>query len=332
MNDIAIGAVVAQQLARETGLQVAFSSMTHAGDDAMGFDGYLTIGTTSGVIDLPVEIKRNLRRARIRFLRDRLAHEASWILLADYLSQPLQQELRANQINYVDAAGNAFVNHQRLFILVEGRKNHLDKSPEGVFRPAEIGALLCLLFQPELLKEPYRRLEQQLATSKATLSGLFRKLREKGYLVGEPGSLRFQRCEALLDELATSFQDVFKPKLLVQRFRFARADGISTWPSWQLPTGTCWGGESAIHLQNGVLMPEEWTLYTSDALHHLLRYLPIVPDSEGPISVYRCFWPTSMMPGTFSPSAPDVLVYMDLIGSGVGRNRQAAKQMHLKVC
>lgn len=331
MSEAAIGNIIARQLARETGLHVQFHSAV-AGKRGSSFDGSLTIGTASGSIDLPTEIKRNLRRARIQFLRERMSHEGGWVLLADYLSQPLQAELRANQINYADAAGNAFVNHRQMFILVEGRKNYPEEQPQDMLRPAEIATLFCLLIQPALLAESYRQLEQRLQTSKATLSGLFTLLKDKGYLSGKPGGYSFERCTELLEDIAIPFQDTFKPKLLIQRFRFARANGHETWASWQLPPGSCWGGEAAAFLRDGFLLPEEWTIYTSDSLHEMLRLLPVVPDSEGPISVYRQFWPDTLLPDSSRQTAPDVLIYADLISSGIGRNRQAALQMNLRVC
>lgn len=335
MKEATIGNTVADTLARETGLVVRFQpdelNLQTGKTSNWLFDGRLLIKSSSSDVSLLVEIKRNPRRALIPSLKQRIGEKMPWVLLADYLSQPLQKELRENQINYVDSAGNAFVDQDGLFLLVEGRKRE-SRADDKSYKPIELKALMCLLIQPDLLTCSYSQLEAKLSISRATFSGLFTKLKDKGFLKGETQDYRFHNCTRLQDEIAQPFSDMAKRKLLTKRYEFAKPDGYQTWSSWKLSSDTRWGGEPAISLLDDFLIPEEWTLYTKASAKDLLKYLPIIPDSEGPISVFQQFWPDEIESGPIKNTVPEILIYTDLIGSGHGRNKQAAQRIKLPVC
>jgi hypothetical protein len=336
MNENEIGHSAARRLSQETGWPVRFSR-AHVGEknlNEQAFDGRLHLETHRQSLDLPVEIKRHMRRARLRFLRERWGDGGDWVLIADYLSQALQKELRANQINYLDVAGNAFLQHQDLFILVEGRKPESDlfKSEKGPFQPAELSLLFSFLIQPDLINASYRTLETRLNTSKTTLSGLISKLKLQGYLHGQPKQYQFQQVRHLLDSVAQSFHESLKPQILIQRFQFAKRNGHEDWQQWKLPDGTRWGGEAAAHLIDDFLYPEEWTLYGTDGVKDLLMTLPIKPESEGPITMYQQFWPSEIEESPHGNRVPIPVLYADLMGSGIGRNQQAAARLSLEQC
>ncbi|MEM6768696.1 MAG: type IV toxin-antitoxin system AbiEi family antitoxin [Bacteroidota bacterium] len=338
MDEQLIGRIAAAQLAKETGWQVIFQKNENSspGNHISGRDGTLSIKSESKNHHIHLEIKKKLRRARIPFLKEKQSNFSQWLLLSDYLSQPLQRELRENRINYLDTAGNAFLQMVDLFILVEGKK----PNPKAVdeirlrFKPSEISLLISLLISQNLLNESYRTLENLLGTSKSTISKLFNKLKGEKFLVELNGSLRFQNCQSLLEVISSSYYQTFKPKILLQRFQFVKKTGPRDWQNWTLPEGTRWGGEPAAALYNEYLSPGEWSIYSTNSSKELLLKLPIKPDSQGPISLFQQFWNSENleMPTQHIPIVPLPLIYIDLWGSGDGRNKDAARNMNLHLC
>ena len=95
----------------------------------------------------------------------------------------------------------------------------------------------------------------------------------------------------------------------------------------KLRNGTVWGSEPAAALLTNYLQPQIFTLYTTETTAALMRQYRLVPNPKGNIEVYKKFWNDDL---DSSPNtAPELLVYADLINSQDGRNIDTAKLLNI---
>ena len=88
-----------------------------------------------------------------------------------------------------------------------------------------------------------------------------------------------------------------------------------------------WGGERAAELLTGYLHAERYTLYARGRLPELLTKLRIRLDPQGNTEILEAFWsPELDRPG--ESVAPPMLVYADLMTTGIVRNVEAAKPIY----
>jgi len=87
-----------------------------------------------------------------------------------------------------------------------------------------------------------------------------------------------------------------------------------------------WGGETAAALKTMNLNPKYFTLYTDQNWQEFERDLRLIPNETGKLEILEIFWDESnigMMPGL----VPGLLIYADLVGSGVERNIEIANEI-----
>ncbi len=252
------------QLGRNSGLSVTYRK-PDLHTEYRDADGILIVEDNP---PLAVEVRRNLRKKHLKLLQEKLQGDRPWLLITDYLSRPMQEYLRDNQVYYLDLAGNTYLKLPGILVSVKGEKvpeaSETAKSSE--LSDAQIKALFGLLVRPEWINHSYLQLEPLLKVGKATLSKLFQVLQEREFIVGSPQSYRWQHRQGLWDFWAEAYGTQLRDKLLVGRFRLSANQTLDSWESWQLDPITWWSGEPAVGLITRDLVPGELTLYSQ---HHV---------------------------------------------------------------
>ena len=101
--------------------------------------------------------------------------------MADYVTPPMAEELRARGIPFVDAAGNAFLEQPPLFIWVKGEKPQLatgaGRPPAGrAFQASGLQVLFALICHPEWADLPYREIAQRTNVAHGTVGWVMAEL------------------------------------------------------------------------------------------------------------------------------------------------------------
>ena len=76
-------------------------------DDTFDFKLQLHVGHAS--IELDVEVKTTVRETNLSKLIWQRQRSQNFLLIANYVSTTLAEQLRVNGINYMDKAGNAYL-------------------------------------------------------------------------------------------------------------------------------------------------------------------------------------------------------------------------------
>lgn len=288
-------------------------------------DAIVRLGYGGREIQYAVELKLGLRPKALGAVIHQLErHGEQGLLVADYVTPPMAEELRARRIPFVDAAGNAFLDQPPLFVWVKGEKPRLIA---GAYRPAGrafqasgLQVLFALICNPEWTDLPYRDIAQRAAVAHGTVGWVMAELPKLGFIAEFRGKRRLMQRERLLQQWAEFYPRTLRPRLALGRFR---AETLDWWNRID-PTkyGAVLGGEPAGGRITGYLRPGTATFYTEKIDPRLLVDLRLRPDEGGNVEIYRRFWTFAAKDAAL---VPDPLVYADLMATGDGRCIETAK-------
>ncbi len=273
------------------------------------------------------EIKRGLRPAILGAALmqiERLGDTA--LLVADYITPPLAQELKTRGVAFIDAAGNAYLNRPPLFIWVKGEKplTRLETPRETgrAFRPSGLRVLFALLCEPALADRPYREIAKRAGVAHGTVGWVMAEMPKIGYVAVVGGKRRLTQPERLLQQWVDAHARTLRPKLLLGRYR---AETLDWWATLDpLHYGLVLGGEAAAARLTKILRPGTLTFYGPKAEPRLLLDQRLKPDPIGNVEFLKRFWAFENDPPELTPA---VLIYADLLATGDARCLEAAKQL-----
>jgi hypothetical protein len=273
------------------------------------------------------EVKRGLRPATLGgalLQLERLGDTA--LLVADYITPPLAQELKTRGVAFIDTAGNAYLDRPPLFIWVKGEKPlmRLETLAETgrAFQASGLRVLFALLCEPALVDRPYREIAKHARVAHGTVGWVMAEMPKIGYVTVVGGKRRLIHPERLLQQWVDAYARTLRPKLLLGRYR---AETLDWWATLDpLNYGLVLGGEGAAARLTEILRPGTLTFYGPKPEPRLLLDQRLKPDPAGNVEFLKRFWAFENDPPEI---APTVLVYADLLATGDARCLEAAKQL-----
>lgn len=291
-------------------------------------DALVRIGYADRDATYAVELKRGLRPSGLGAVIhqiERLGKQG--LLVADYVTPPMAEELRQRGIPFIDAAGNAFLDQPPLFVWVKGEKPQATvgaEPPTGrAFQASGLQVLVALICHPEWVALPYRDLAKRAGVAHGTVGWVMAELPKLGFVAELGGKRRLLRRERLLQQWAEFYPRMLRPRLLLGRYR---ADGLKWWETIDpAKYGAVLGGEPAGGRITHYLRPGATTFYAERIDARLLVDLRLRTDAQGNVEIYRRFW---TFEGDHEGLAPTPLVYADLMATGDGRCMETAKMIY----
>ena len=282
-------------------------------------------------IEYPVEVRRALTPATLGVAVDRLKRLAEpGLLVTDYVTPPLAEQLRAMDVAFADTAGNAFIHRPPILVWITGRRPGERRAATKAGRAFGAGGLkvvFALLCKPDLVTRPYREIAVEAGVAHGTVGWVMAELPEHGHLLepGETGRQRqLARAGTLLDRWAEAYARTLRPKLVLRRLH---ADDPRWWEKVKWATyGVLLGGEPAGARLTDILRPGGVTLYANQVPAKLLLDHRLRTDPRGEIEILRRFWPFETEP-PHTDLTPPVLVYADLLATGDARCIETAGQV-----
>jgi len=311
----------------------AFEELGFAADFRRGRDresgAVLTLRTRDGSHTYSVTVKRHVSRSLLGAITTAFAarpHDS--LLVTDYITPPLADELRRRGIQFVDSAGNTFLSGTGLFVFVAGRKLRKRQRPvptPRVFRTTGLKVTFALLSLPDLVNKPQRDIAASAGVALGSVPVILDGLRELGFVDDVRGQRRLLDPERLLRQWTEGYARSLEPTLELSRFSAADA---KWWRRADISKHSAqWGGETAAALLHRHLVPEQAVLYAARVPSRLLVEHRLKADPAGNVVVRQRFW-NFEMPWKRQDLVPPLLIYADLIAAGDGRSLAAAKQIH----
>ena len=179
-----------------------------------------------------------------------------------------------------------------------------------------------LLQNKENVNKTVRQMAAETGASIGSVHSTLAELTEDGFIVDSGMAHVLRKRQTLIDRWVNGYAETLKKKLLLGRFTFLTSSVRKQWETISLPATVSWGGEAAVALLDGFLIPERWDVYTEDP-NMLIATGRMIPSEEGEIFVYRKFWHT--------PGIPMLVVYADLLATGNDRCREAAERIKFRI-
>jgi hypothetical protein len=277
--------------------------------------------------EFDVETKIGLRPPALGPIVQRLTRARNpTLLIADYVTPPIAETLRQENVQFLDAAGNAYLNHPPWYVWVKGERpahRFAAHVPRGrAFAPTGLMVMLALLCNPELVARPYRELAVAAGVAHGTVGWVMPELAHLGFVAEVGGKRRLLNPAELLKQWTDGYLRTLRPRLLLGRFR---ADTIDWWRHLKVGTyGFVMGGETAATLLTKFLKPATVTMYGAKADPRFILDQRLRTDPRGNVEVLRRFW-------TFDPDAklaPLPVIYADLLQTGDARCFEAAQMIY----
>ncbi|HYK03282.1 MAG TPA: type IV toxin-antitoxin system AbiEi family antitoxin [Thermoanaerobaculia bacterium] len=271
------------------------------------------------------EVKRSLTQSIIGLVTVAFEGIKDRLLVTDYVTPPVAEELKRRGVQFVDTAGNAFLQRRGLFVFVSGRRPNKSlpaaPRPSRVFQPSGIKILFAILSAPQLLGTQ-RSIAAAADVALGSVPAVLEGLADLGYLVEIDGTRRLVQRERLVNQWTEAYARVLDPSLELARFA-APADW---WRQTDLAThGVQWGGETAAAILQRGLVPERAVIYTDAIPTRLISQYRLKPDPAGKVILRRRFW--NSVPSPRADVVPPLLIYADLMTAGDARSIDAAKQI-----
>jgi hypothetical protein len=266
---------------------------------------------------------------KFKYLKNRSkGYEIPFILITDYVTKKSANELGTLGVNYIDASGNTNIRHDGLYVQIQGKKrgSKSKTTRSRAFQEVGLKVLFYIMSNPNHINRSYREIAESVEVSLGSMSYIMSELEELNFLM-KSGTKRWLRDkDVLLKRWVTAYGETLRPKLMRRQMRFASADAQSEWKNHSThgQQGIYWSGEPAASILTENLRPEQFTLFTSSELSHIAKELKLIPDEKGEVEVLQKFW-------TFGDDevnvVPPLLVYADLMITGLGRNMEMAEQI-----
>jgi hypothetical protein len=248
------------------------------------------------------------------------------LLVTKYVNAQMAEQFRINGVEFIDTAGNAFINQPPIYIFVKGNRppENVRKAPfKRAFKQAGLKIIYAFLCNPGFENKAYREIAAATDVALGTVGWIMKELKDLGFLLdmGKRGNKLTER-ENLFQRWVTAYPEQLRPKLILGHYK-----GEHGW--WQQkklePLTAQWGGEIAAERLTHYLKHEVITIYTTaQQLNQLLLGNRLRKDPEGDIEILERFW----KPGgklEYEDLVHPILVYADLLATGNQRNIETAK-------
>jgi len=323
-------------LARTTGLRAEIAAKEpeiKLGQARHRPDAIITLHEGNKALRYIVEVKTADRFAALAAIKNQLTHyNTPGLLVAPYITPEMAQQCREADLQFIDTAGNAYLNRPGLHVLVTGQKRTAREKLPAAQRAntnTAMRVIFALLCKPQLLNATYREIKDAAGVALGAVGWVFVDLNARGHLIGDgrEGNRRFVDAKRLLNEWVTNYPIKLRPKLLARKFRAAN-------PGWWKTVdpekyGAQWGGEVAADTLVNNREPDHILIYLHGDPANLIVDHRLRPDPNGNVEILDKFW--NFQPDTpenFAFLTPPALVYADLMATQDPRNHETAKLVY----
>jgi len=316
--------------ARKLGIKVEAEMLDLEPNDHRA-DALIRIGHGRKARTYAAAIKKGLRPTTLGVTLHQFAQlDHPGLLIADYVTPPMAETLKAHGIAFLDAAGNAYLDQPPVLVWVKGeRPRHQETAAREIgraFRPGGLRVVFALLCHPEWAGAPYRDIAKRAGVAHGTVGGVVTDLQKLHHIATVDGTRRLLQPERLLQQWAEAYARTLRPTLLLGRYRTDQEN----W--WEKVTprdyGILLGGEPAAAKLTRHLRPETITFYGEKAEPRLLLDYKLRPDPEGPVELVERFWAFDEDDGALAPLP---LVYADLLLTGDARCIETADLIYERI-
>ncbi len=283
-------------------------------------------------LEFYVEIKSVVNRALLGILlnyRHYIPRGYKQLLVTKFVNPAMAEQLKQNDINFIDMAGNAYINSFPAFFFIKGERYkelNLKNRGDNPFTKTGLKLIYALLRNQKLIVQPHRVIANYAGVALGTVVNVMQNLEKQGHIIsmGRRGKKIVDR-KGLLDRWCLEYPERLKYKMLLGRFEGPQ----DFWKYAQLKDNTAqWGGEIAANRLTKYLKPEEFIIYADEEyLTNIIIQNRLRTAEDGNIFIFQKFWPEDAFFQKKDIVHP-ILIYADLLEFNNQRNIETAKLIY----
>ena len=329
MNDIEKN-IIAKAVTRfeeETGLRLT----TYITDERVD----LVLREKEYDLKFTVEVAPVINKTKLGIIKNRLKGlDNIPILITRIVNNDTAELLKNLNINFIDAAGNAYINVPPLYVNIKGQKltrdvetkrtvnNNIAVKDTSLFQPAALQIIFALLCNPKLERNPYREIAEMANVALGTAHTTMKLLEKHGFLIDDKTQDKtLTNKKELLKEWTLGYPEKIKPKYLVGKYLTEYPEFVKTIDLKYF--GALLGGETAAAQITNFLRPLIHTIYIGDKIGEFVLRNRLKKNLNGNVEIVKKFW-NFADDNEIKNIVPAILVYTDLITTGDPRNIETA--------
>jgi len=251
------------------------------------------------------------------------------ILVTQYATPNTAEMFKSKNIQFMDLAGNIYINRPPLLIYVQGKKPTFDIKPTKpirLFKTAGVKVIFTLLSKPGIESETYRTIAREANVSLNAVARVLQDLKTTLFLIekGKWGR-QIMRKEELFRKWIDAYQQQLQPKLLINSYYCDDIRKMQKEPIAQFEA--LWGSEPAAAITTKYLHPGILTLYTDKINPHILLRNRLKKKQHGNVVFMKKFW-NFEDEWTKQGLVPPLLTYADMIITHEDRNIETAEILY----
>ncbi len=291
----------------------------------------LILSNVQFVVDTKVAIRQSNKVIVINQIQELKQRSSKPVItIAKFIAIDIAQEFKEKGYNYVDAAGNCYINYDNILIYIVGQKvkSNIKTNQSRAFQEAGIKLIFNLLQYPDNIQLSYRKLAELTNISIGSVSNVITELEELKFLVKTKEKRRLKNTALLLERWVIAYSEVLRPRILKKKMRFSDPENYNNFAKLlSLNSKThLWGGEPAAAILTQRLKPSQFLIYTKENWQTIASELKLIPDDNGDIEILSYFENYNSF-SKVKPITPALLIYADLLNSGYDRNIEIAKHI-----
>jgi len=223
-------------------------------------------------IEFQAIVKSTVNNSNIGLLKNRYNQfSENLLLITRSINTESSNLLRSLGINYIDTAGNAYINVPPLRIQIKGNRlkasdlQSVKDNSRSVYRPAFLQLIFTLLCNPDLENNPYREIAGMANISLGAVQMYMRRLERDDFLmVFDQNHKNLINKKKLLELWLEAYPQQIKPKYLIGNYT---SEIVSREINQSLQSSNALlGGESAAAIITNYIRPYLHTIYINKRL------------------------------------------------------------------
>ncbi len=312
-----------------------------AADGAPDPDARLRIDGPQGPREWAIEYKGRLDERTLgplmQRLRDLANRDGRALLFTDHVTPRIAERMRELGLAFVDAAGNAHLVDEGLYVFIQGRKP--EPQARGTRRALHAAGwkLVFALLQGTGAGATHRELAERAGIALGGVGRILRELELRGWIRVRPeGRIDLVERAALLRAWDEGYLHTLRAKLFVRTCRARPGTDLDAIVTAIAKAGledqVEIGGELGANLWTRTLRPARAALHLRDVdPADVMRRLELLPDRNGPIDLFAAFGArTPRAPKEKVAKADPLLVHAELLALPDNRLAEAAERVRVE--
>jgi hypothetical protein len=259
------------------------------------------------------------------------------LLFTWHLSEPVINQLLEHNLEFVDTAGNIYLNGPAAYVLIRGKRPSVEHaSSQSAFSSAGLKLIYVLLKSPSVLGTTVRHMAEVAEVSIGSISRIIHDLHQQGYLQRQRhGHFDIKDYPELLTRWEMGYAERLRSKLLIGTYAPASNQSFSEVADVIIqnasPDRFLVGGELGAAIATSYLRPQGATLHVASELLAIATavQLKLKPSPTGEIVLLRQFGTWNAWSDRPTQALADpLLIHAELLLAGNDRLQETAERLY----